>query len=464
MLQWIALTLLVVVGLLLRWDGLSHGYTSDEVSLALPWSTWEIIKQGESAVNPPWYPALFNALFEPHDVVRWARRWSLAMSGVTIFCIAWFGKSYGNGSLWAGTVAACLFVFDPWAIDHATVFRVYSTATAVAAWHLLALGEVLNGNKTRTWLGQLMLSAFVLPQLHYYWFVILGILALTLLIHRHRWAWLYLPAGLGMVPWLVFMWITPSQQNPSGIEGSWASIQMLATLGSHYGSYWAAPIGLTALLLYRWLSPMTRAAFWIATSLVLATAIIGQIQMVRPPVSLFLLISLCAILAGLLGRLPTKGDLQVVQPFIGIALIVGIMGVSRITQPLDTPEVTPHNNLLREWSSIQRHVDEYEVEMVIVQPEYYLPVLHLYQTSRTLSKALQPCDTQHKCYTWENVLWTGHRDALKETQTALIVSLQWTVSNWPERCSELRSKPAYSLWLCSPTTTSKSGQLPTTEQ
>ena len=38
---------LVVLAMVLRWPGLSDGYTSDEASLSLPWSFLDIMRDGK---------------------------------------------------------------------------------------------------------------------------------------------------------------------------------------------------------------------------------------------------------------------------------------------------------------------------------------------------------------------------------------------------------------------------------
>ena len=239
---------------------------------------------------------------------------------------------------------------------------------------------------------------------------------------------------------------------------------MLTQLGSHYGRYWVVPVGATGLLLYRWLQPPTRSALWIVCAIILVTAIIGQIQMVRPPVSLFLLVSLCAILCGLIGHLPKQDERWGIQPLAAATVLIAAAGISHATRALDTPETTPHNNLLRELSSIQSHIESYRVQTVLLQPEHYLPVMHLYQTSRPISKATGACDTPYQCYVYKGVRWTSYLDDRSNSHSSLIVSVEWVPKQRPARCTQLRSKPAYSLWLCPPVTTSKSGQLPTTEQ
>jgi hypothetical protein len=445
--RWGAVLGVVLAGLWLRWPGLSHGYTSDEISFVLPQSFWDILWQGESAVNPPWFRATLNALFAPHEVVLWGRRWSMAMAGVTLALIAFLGRSYGKGSLWAGLAAATLFAFDPWAIDHAALFRVYSTTTAVAVWHLLALGAITSGQGEKHWRWQLGISAFLLPQLHYIWLPVLGVLGLALLLMRRKCAWLYVPAALGMVPWLAFMWVYPGEHHPMSTAETWAIVEMISKLGSQYGRTWVGPLAAVAVLGFVWLNTSSRLACLGAAAVFGVIAIVAQVHLVRVPVSLFLLVFLCAMLAGLIGALPSRG----LQPLLATAILLGIVNTHRTTVFYDLPTSTPHNNLLHFHPFLPKLIARYDVGAVVVQPDYYLPVLHLYQTSLPLSRATNACDDLAYCYGWKGVKYTGQFGALFETQTTLVVSVRWEPLTLPDRCSQLRAQDAFALWVCPPT-------------
>lgn len=446
----VAILVVMTLALAVRWPSLSDGYTSDEVSLVLPWSFLNILLDGESAVNPPWFPAIFNALFDTHNVVRWGRRWSMAMSGCTVVLLWHACQQFGGQRLWPAVVPCVLFACHPWAIDHGAVFRVYSTATAAGALYLWSLGRVLN-QPSRRWIYLLGASALLLPQLHYYWLPVLaGSTALLYSSGYRQAAFAQVPGLLGTVPWLGFMWVYPAHQNPAGMMGAWEAVTMITTTGSHFGVFWTAPLTVIGLLLFPWLSVPTRFAYAGVLGFVSLTGFVSIFQMVRPPVSLFALLWLCVFLAGLLGQLYTKNRRQYLPAILSIALITGY-GTTFNEAPLSsTSRVHPPNSVLQFARSLPALLGETHgtQRTVIVHPNYYLPVLHLYQTSLPISVAHQPCSKVRHCYTLDDVRYDSDLGKINPESDVLLFDAGWVSMTPPSHCESQVKTTTYAVWWC----------------
>ena len=454
----LALGAVLLLSIALRWHGLSRGYTSDEVSLVLPWTFFEVLTDGESAVNPPWFAACFNAIFESHQVVQWGRRVSF-VSGIAAVALAFCaGRTAGNKSLFCGLAAATLVAIHPWAILQSSMFRVYSITLAVGLWHIWSLLSLVQspGSPRKGWAVQVLVSALLLTQLHYFWVPVLGALALGLVClpsHR-RAAWLYLPAALLFLPWFLFMLRFPERQNPTGFAGALESLQMMAQLGSNFGKPIVPCILGLYVLCFKGLTPAQRILGWGAAAVLLATGLLGIQQMVRPPVSLFLLAFLGPMLAAsisLVSRL--KPPFHFLHPLsVGLALI-GMGTQSAWTYGLDVTAPSPRDGLLhaqREWP---RWLADYEPDVVVVTPSFQLPVLHLYLEGLPISQRLATprCPEGEMCFDSNGVLVTSDFAQLDATPgRAVVLSTQWRHPAPPTQCFVQRSQPGYALWQCTP--------------
>ena len=360
---------------------------------------------------------------------------------------------FGQKRFWPTLVPCALFAFHPWAIDHAAVFRVYSTATAVGAGYFWAVSVVLcqpyAGTRGRT-IG-LGFAACLLPQLHYYWFPVLIGSGTSLYIMGHRRAAMaHVPALLCTLPWLLFMWVNPSHQNPTSMVGAWDALTMMTQTGSHFGVYWTAPLTVIGCLVFPWLSTSTRYAYVGTLGFMALTVGISVIQMVRQPISLFALLWICVFLAGLLGQLYPKRGHPIIPTLLSLCLLGGY-GATFREAPLSSSErIQPPNSVLAFTRAMQHNMDSLPapVDKVVVRPEYYLPVVHLYQTSLPISVTEVPCSKVRHCYTLDGVRYDTDIRQVTPDHNVVFFDAGWMPTTPPEHCRPLEQRTTYALWWC----------------
>ena len=447
-LGWLGLIVLVAYAFALRFPGLADGYTSDETSLVLPFSLTEILWSRESAVNPPWYSIAFNQLFDSHRVVLWARRCSLLFSVSTVALVVWTGRALSGGRWSAGLAAGTLLTLHPWSIDHATVYRVYALTCFVAALHFFFLVRATTDEESSRSKAGVWITAIALPQLHYFWAPILALLGLAIWATRYKkLAWAHLCAVLGVLPWVVFMLYLPDSQNPADAIDRFQSFFMMIAAGTRNGHVLNTVIVLGGLLCFRRLEAPGRWLYSVCVTMPLVTLMIGQFQLVRDPVSTFMVLVLALFFASLLAPLPTTGRTQWIAPLCAFLAFFAFAQQYRVDREFHVPPHSAHNSVLHFQAQLPHLLDQFESEQIVIHPEYYLPVLHLYLTGTPIADALYPCETGAHCFIHDGRRYTGRlQDA--HLARSLILSVAWDLPAVHSSCVSKRSQPAYSLWFC----------------
>jgi hypothetical protein len=198
--------ILMVCGGVLRGWAASWGYISDEVCWLFAGGVVGEWAAGETAVNPPALRMIMTAIGGDHwHTPAVGRAWSFAVSTGAIGLMFWLGRLVGQNRNLPGFIAAFYLTFLPLAIQEAGWYRSYATLVFVVLWHLIALVQVVDSGerpRSRTWVVHLVVSAALLPQVHYVGVAILLFEGLTFAVWLRdvRFIAYFVPAALLFAP------------------------------------------------------------------------------------------------------------------------------------------------------------------------------------------------------------------------------------------------------------------------
>ncbi|MBT3220701.1 MAG: hypothetical protein HN348_16565, partial [Proteobacteria bacterium] len=285
------MTLCVGLGLYLRIGGLPRGYSSDEMAMLQPWGFWQILTDPESAVNPPLLRLMFNVPFDTAHTLYYGRLFSFCCNIVAIGLAFWLGRLVSRSNL-GGLVAAGLVVFHPYAGLQASIFRSYSAWMLIAFWHLISLCRLVEtrGDRSVAVAIQVGVSAFLLPQIHFFSVPILlaeGLALLTLFPANRKDFLLFVPAGLGFLPFGIYILNEPARRVLPDNEGVWGAVETVVGISGMLEQ--VAMVLVLCLLFWPLLNRGQRMLLCGAMGVVVSVVIFGGKQLVRPPASIFML-------------------------------------------------------------------------------------------------------------------------------------------------------------------------------
>ena len=209
---WLVLAALFVLAAWLRGPMLTLGLHSDEVGTMAVGGFWAIADHPENGVNPPLWRLMFNLVLEPGDALWWGRRFSLLCSMATIPVGYAVGRQASGGSRVAGLLAAALLATHPWCLRYAALFRIYAFWSLTFLVHVGALGRAVQAETDRGrrgWGTVALVTAILLPWIHYFSVPVLLACGAVLLFARQarRWLGVHVAAAVGilpMVPYVLF--------------------------------------------------------------------------------------------------------------------------------------------------------------------------------------------------------------------------------------------------------------------
>lgn len=448
----------------LRLPMLERGFTSDEVSLVQPFRFWKVLTDAESGVNPPLLRLLFNMPFDGADVLVWGRRTSLVaqLGAVVLAFVA--GRRLARGRNLGGLLAALPLIVLPLAVEQAARYRSYSFSLVTAYWHLDALTRMLDADAAEApprARFEFAVSAFLLPQWHYFWAPVLLVEGLGLLMfapRSRRRIMLYAPAALGTLPAIWFIASETSRRVMPGDAPLDAAITTVLSLGlrDQVGRTAAvAGVGLLASLLGR---PALRIAGLSIAGVLATSALLAPHQLFRPPAALFLLPGLSAVFAGVPALVPEIGFLARVhlQPVLAwplwALLTWGTVEPAVERYPFtiwhngDQPDEVRH--FAAHWERIGDSVD---AGVIGVYPSWYISALRIYLD--VPGPPQRPRD--HQCGPFEHCFVTDGRmlvglDTPRPRGLPLdgLVSFDWHSPPEVPGCRLTRSRTNFHLFDC----------------
>ncbi len=287
----LALGALLVVALLLRWSWHDLLPTYDEVRPLKAASFAELLFEAETGVNPPLFRWWVTRPALPADGLALGR-WTATLGSVAALGLAGALARRLSGSWTPALAAVGVLAVVPDAVRVGVDSRVYGLAAAVVAAHALALVS-----RERAWAGPvIVVTAALLPWLHYSTVPWLMLAALAATWDRPRTLLLYVPGALAAIPLAVLI---PSRASERVVppESAWATVYHTLSLGldgsiTPYDTALAlqAPAGILLVLLavgatQAWRMGRAGAvAFVLALAWPVSVGLVAQVQMVRAPV------------------------------------------------------------------------------------------------------------------------------------------------------------------------------------
>lgn len=283
----VSLVAVMATAVAMRVWALSYGFTQDEVGWVAP--VWMFFQSGEITVNPPLYPGLLNAVFPDGQVIMAGRVVSTLCSLATV-AVAWTaGLALSRGSVPIAAAAALWVVFHPYLAFVGGVFRVYACFALVLMWYTSAGARLLDDDAPRHRRG-VMVSAAVLPWLHYMGLPIVAMSGLALVVMAprsdgfRRTGRLFVPAAVGFLPLAVM--IASKMAGGRSLfnypDQPFKGTVTMLELGLNQGHWVALPALVVALWLGKHGCP-GRPWLVVVSASVLATAsLLGHIHNVRP--------------------------------------------------------------------------------------------------------------------------------------------------------------------------------------
>lgn len=427
----LAVTALTLVGLGLRVAMFGTGWAPDELELLYNNRFWYIPTDAESGVNPPLLRFLVNMLVPDAWVLHAGRAISIVLSTLTIPAMYVLGRRLDDSAI-AGLVAAAIVTLHPRAWEMGAQFRAYAAFCFVLTLHADALIRWVRLPSDRVAERQLIVTAMILPWLHYFSIPLFAALAgLHLLVPGARglW-WRYVPAAVGILPMApVVLGVTEARV---GVPGSWShalAVIFSTTLEVH-GSWssssgggdaphWVMAAGLWApvaahVMALPWLERGRRTLTLGVLASVAAVAALLPVQYPRSPISLYFLMWLAPLLGGL-ASLPRP-------PVARVALGAGILALLAAPMQGGIPGDGYPEDGAKWWHAHWHELDEVRAGRdIVVAPGFAMVMAHYYAFRVPIGG---PGAFEHDCdgvtcFTLDGATWRMPRQ--KPERNAIVV-------------------------------------------
>lgn len=459
-----------------RISGFDRGWSSDELANVMLGGAWQIYADPEAGVNPPLLRMLFNAPFVDADTPRYGRWFSYGWSLVAVALAFVAGKDAARGSLVAATVAALMVALHPMAITYATIYRIYSWWMATTLWHIVAMGRWIDAEpgRGRVWAVQAVGTAMLLPWIHYFSVPLLLVEGLVILLAfpgKRRWILALVPAALSISPMIAVVLNQPARRVAPGepilhtmtkIVGLGLTPPMLlanpaANLSKavdlqpfHWPQWMAASLGLAVLLtvvLWTRISTTQRLLASGCVAVAGGTYVLGQVQWVRDPTMLFMLVCMAPLLASLPALLPGPRFTAV-----GTVFLVWWVGAGLPEKLAYEQERTAQRDAIPDFA---RSFDSYDVggkRRVWVHKAYFVGSLYFELKGEHFGRGRRPpwCVRVPTCFEFERTRFAGV-DQVGDGSTleGLLVSFDdHRPEGFASACEPLQDQIAYGIWDC----------------
>ena len=445
----LAWALIVLVGVALRVDALTHGVTTDEIGNVLVRRWGAAFFDPESGVNPP----LWRWLGVPWATDRAAiqvGRGVAFVAGVLGMVVVGDAARRVGGRL-SALAATLLMALGPTCVRDSALDRAYAAGAltlAVALWL-----STLPIPRPRAALAAILL----LPWWHYLLFPVAGVwlvmaqgtrLRARLIAGAVAWSPLVVPLflGRGRREPQTDGWIAPTLDVLSGglhPEPHLGSLVAAWGVESAQVIQGALLLGACALCgaAWPWLSAAARRAWLGALAVAAAVALGEQVHFVRSDAATFWWAPLAVVLGTVTARLPVWAH----------ALALTGLGLGLFAQ------LPAEVSAQREQGARQDGLRELAAwwpgdTALVVHPAFVAGALWFERTgtSQTLARDRGGCVVAHGCYTDGEATWRGV-DVLAPTPGAVVATLTpWVDDAAMAGCARVEDRPGWRAWRCPP--------------
>ena len=227
----VVLVCITALAAFVRWPHLTRGIVGDEEAL-VQFNGWSgVWINSLTALHPPLYRLSFSAFLEPLTAVGAARSVSLLCGLLFLVALTDFSRSITQSRL-AGLSSALWVTFIPVAIQFSTLFRPYALLTLLVVVHVWSISRWISDGFGRRYVLPTILTAMLLPQIHYLsvlWLGTLGVLLVLSQLLPWRKLWVYLPTVLAFAP---FGWLILTSETSGRIRQTGDPLQSMEYLTS----------------------------------------------------------------------------------------------------------------------------------------------------------------------------------------------------------------------------------------
>ncbi|MCB9680037.1 MAG: hypothetical protein H6733_01070 [Alphaproteobacteria bacterium] len=476
---WGVVAALVALGVVLRWPLMTLGFTSDEVANVSNGTFAQIFDNPETGVNPPLWRWLWNVPVDAWTGAGLARYASLASSLLAIVLGFVVGRRAGRGLALAGLVAACMLAVHPFPVRYAALHRIYAFWSLLALVHVWAMGHALDaepGRRRLRWAAVAVLTAMVLPWVHYFSVPVLLSLGIAILVGmpgRRRWVLAYVPAALGVLPLVPYVLfeegrrVAPDREPMSELLLKLTSMDLhppapvLAVvskpwfqLTGHYPAIglWmevsTAAVLVAGLLLWRRAPSTLRLALAGAVGVLAGAMVLGRVQYVRPATVVMVVTFVGVAIGAVPSLLPGRRARQVAVLVVG-AWFCGALptALSREAAYWHADEALPY--VVANASSWEATRGD---RAFIVSPAHRLWSMWFqlaHQVPRLAHRGPR-CEGYDPCFEHEGVAWGGVDEVGDgHLLDGIVVSIgAWRVAGYASTCTVIRDEGSWGIFDC----------------
>ncbi len=444
-----AWALILVGGVALRVDALTHGVTTDEIGNVLVRQWGAAFFDPESGVNPPlwrWLGVPWSSDRTAIDVGR-----GVAFVAGALGMVAVGDAARRLGGRLSALAATLLVALGPTCIRDSALDRAYAAGA-------LTLAVVLWLSAQPTLRPRLTLAAILLlPWWHYLLFPVAAVWLLTgegtrlrtrLIAGALAWAPLVVPLflGRGRREPQTDGWIRPTLDVLSGgLHPEPHAGSLVAAWGVDSPSVIEGclllGVCLACGLTWPWLSATGRRAWWGALAVAAAVALGEQVHFVRSDAATLWWVPLAIVLSTASSRLPALAH----------AITLSLLGFGLFAQ------LPAEVGVMREQGVRQDGLRELNAwwpgdTALVVHPAFVAGALWFERTgtSQTLARDVGPCVVATGCYSDGDATWRG-LDTLGPTRAADVVTLTpWVDDAAMAGCARVVDRPGWRAWRCGP--------------
>lgn len=467
---------LVVVAVVVRWHLLGLGFDSDEVGTVVTGTWWSMLDHPETTVNPPLWRWVWCLAFPPWEAATWGRRFAFACSVLAVPA-GYVVARRASGSAAAALAAGLLLALHPWNVRYGGMFRVYATFSLLLLVHLGTLAAAIDGRRRGITAPLAVLSAMLLPWLHYLAVPIELALGLTVLVGlpgRRRWVLAYAPAALGVLPLAPFVlgaeegrYVSPDREPLRQVLLRLASLDLHPPpeVWPRLSKLWTAwtgmrpPLGevmaetlllaaLVAILAWRRQPTVARLALGGHIGLLAGVLALSQVQYVRPPTVIWAVTLAGPALASAVRAVPWRAP-RAILAVVGLVWVSGGLG-KRLHDERAKWEAERAGPWIAEaWPTLDR---ERAGRPFVVSPAASLWTVwfHLAHDVPRRAPSGPGCAGYDPCFVWRGVTWAGV-DRVGDGSALDAIVLRpdpYRPEGFAAACAPLRDEGAWGLWDC----------------